>query len=121
MKDVWGTPSVASVHMAVDKTKWESDGVLEFGSIGAPKFFGRVSVTPAGRAQLQAGGPIVVSDGKGSQELGAAYPPEPQHGSCACTYEGTMAVLTPTGQGDVEVRLDSETALEFWAGATVHV
>lgn len=114
MKDVWGTPSVASVHMAVDKTKWESDGVLEFGSIGAPKFFGRVSVTPAG-------GPIVVSDGKGSQELEAAYPPEPQHGSCACTYEGTMAVLTPTSQGDVEVRLDSGTALEFWAGATVHV
>lgn len=115
VKDVWGTPRAEAAGLSVDKSRWAVGRVLEFGCDGAPQFFARVALTAAGRHALKAGLVVVLCDARAN-----VPDAKPDHGFCASTYDGTVAVLTPAGD-KVEVRLDAETAIEFWASALVPV
>ena len=111
---------IAAARMVMDTSLWALGRELIFQATTAPEFYGRVSLTEDGLSQLRAGRVVTVSDGKLSREARECFAPQLGAGHCSSSYRGTVAVLSPNG-GRVMVRLDAESALEFWAGGDVSV
>lgn len=111
----------AAARLTVDKRRWATESTMEFFSVSAPEFFARVRITPAGMAELVATGSVTVSDGRITVAglLDGPSRPRPEHGDCSSVYDGTVAVVTALDGGAVRVRMDAETALEFWAESVV--